>query len=102
MINTKILAKTVKENSPISFEFSESEGSGAVVITRVNEDLIAFSAKCPHASGDFREGEIHRGRAYCPVHQWKFDLVSGHCMGDENYRLKMYAITLKDDLIWLS
>ncbi|MFK7804997.1 MAG: Rieske (2Fe-2S) protein [Anaerolineae bacterium] len=102
MICTQIPAENINENSPVSFEFDETHGGGAVVITRVDGKLIAFSAKCPHAGGDFREGEIYRGRAYCPVHKWKFDLVSGRCVGDENYRLKKYLITIKDNLVWLS
>lgn len=105
MICTNIPAESVKENSPISFELDstqDSNGGGAVVITRVNGNLIAFSAKCPHAGGDFREGEIHRGRAFCPVHQWKFDLVSGRCVGDENYRLKKYRVVVTNGIIHLN
>ncbi|MFT5194041.1 MAG: nitrite reductase/ring-hydroxylating ferredoxin subunit [Cellvibrionaceae bacterium] len=101
MICTHILADSVKENSPIFFEFIEPEANGAVVVTKVDGKLIAFSAKCPHAGGDFREGEIHRGHAYCPVHQWKFNLVSGRCVGDENYRIKKYPISVVEGLIYL-
>ena len=96
MIHTEIRAEDVEENAPVSFELKEG---GGVVITRVEGDLIAFSAKCPHAGGDFREGEIHRGRAFCPVHQWKFDLKSGRCIGDENYRIKKYGVNIVDGLI---
>lgn len=99
MFRTEIAPESIQENEPVSLELPDGSG---VVITRVDGNLIAFSAKCPHAAGDFREGEIHRGRAYCPVHQWKFDLVSGRCVGDENYRLKKYTIVVKEDCIWLS
>lgn len=102
MINTGISADSVKENSPISFEFAEAQGGGAVMITKVDGVLIAFSAKCPHAGGDFREGELHRGRVFCPIHQWKFDLKTGRCIGDENYRIKKYTIHIIDDTICLS
>ncbi len=98
MIKTDFTPDSIAENKPVSLELPSGDG---VVITRVNGDLIAFSAKCPHAGGDFREGEIHRGRAYCPVHQWKFDLVSGRCVGDENYRIKKYRIQIVDGVIQL-
>lgn len=99
MTCTYISADDIKENSSIFFEFDETQGGGAVVFTRVDGELIAFSTKCPHAGGDFREGEIHRGKAYCPIHQWKFDLVSGRCIGDENYRIKKYQTTVVDGVI---
>ena len=101
MINTQISAESIIEGSFESFEFGEAQGGGAAVITKVGGQIFAFSAKCPHAGGDFREGELHRGRVFCPVHQWKFDLKSGRCIGDENYRLKKYEVSMINGLIHL-
>lgn len=98
MIKTEICESDIHENTPVSIEL---DSGGAVVITRVDGALIAFSAKCPHAGGDFREGEIHRGRAYCPIHQWKFDLKTGRCVGDENYRIKKYRVEIVNGFISL-
>ncbi len=98
MVQTEFNPESIDENGSVSLELPSG---GGAIITRVNGDLIAFSAKCPHAAGDFREGEIHRGRAYCPVHQWKFDLVTGRCMGDENYRIKKYPIQIVNGFIVL-
>ncbi|MEM8860040.1 MAG: Rieske (2Fe-2S) protein, partial [Chloroflexota bacterium] len=99
MICTSIEADRLKDGDYQSFEFKNESGAQAVIVSNVDGKLIAFSAVCPHASGDFREGEIYRGRAYCPVHNWKFDIKSGRCMGDENYRLKKYAVKILDGQI---
>ena len=85
----------------MSFELPDSHGGGAVLITKIDGELFAFSAKCPHAAGDFRDGELHRGRVFCPVHQWKFDIKSGRCIGDENYRIKKYPLSTIDGRIHL-
>ena len=98
MHNTEIRADQVTENAPSSAELPDGSG---VVLARIDGELIAFSAKCPHAAGDFREGEIHRGRAFCPVHQWKFDIKTGRCVGDENYRLKKFVIQVINGFVWL-
>ena len=101
MVCTSIEADRLNDGEHQSFEFESESGMQAVIISNVDGKLIAFSAVCPHASGDFREGEIYRGRAYCPVHSWKFDIASGKCLGDENYRLKKFRVELIDGVIWL-
>ena len=98
MFNTQLLVDGLVENRPVALELPDGS---AAVLTLSEAALYAFSAVCPHASGDFREGEIHRGRVYCPVHHWKFDLKSGRCVGDENYRIKKYAVVVQDGQVFL-
>ena len=98
LFQTGIQSDQIEENEIQSVELTNGS---AVILTRVDGKLIAFSATCPHASGDFREGEIHRGHVYCPVHQWKFDIKSGRCVGDENYRIKKYPVRVAENEVVL-
>ena len=52
---------------------------------------------CPHASGNLSAGELHRGGVTCPVHQWKFDLTTGRCVGTQDVFVKRYACTVIGD-----
>lgn len=65
-----------------------------IILTRVNGTIHAFLARCPHASGDLAQGELHRGRINCPDHGYKFDVESGRPLWppDEACRLKKYPI----------
>jgi len=65
-----------------------------VIVTRVENELRAFSAACPHASGDLSKSAIYRGRIDCPEHGYRFDVRSGRVLWppDEVCRLKQYEI----------
>ena len=101
MICTRIDANSLAEGDYRSFEHRNGDINQPVIVTKIEDKVVAFSAVCPHASGDFREGEIYRGRAYCPVHNWKFDIVSGKCLGDESYRLKKFRTEERDGIIYI-
>lgn len=63
-----------------------------IILTRIAGAIHAFSALCPHASGDLTKGELHRGRIACPDHSYKFDIRTGFPIWppDEVCRLKKF------------
>ena len=65
-----------------------------IILTRINDAIHAFLARCPHASGDLTQGDLHRGRIDCPNHGYKFDVESGRPLWppDEACRLKKYPV----------
>jgi nitrite reductase/ring-hydroxylating ferredoxin subunit len=65
-----------------------------IILTRVKGAVQAFSARCPHASGDLTKGEFHRGRIECPEHGYRFDIATGFPVWppDEVCRLKKYPV----------
>lgn len=65
----------------------------SIILTRIKGAIHAFSARCPHASGDLTQGELYRGRIDCPDHDYRFDIRTGYPVWpeDEVCRLKKYA-----------
>lgn len=65
-----------------------------IILTRIGGAIHAFSARCPHASGDLTQGDLHRGRIGCPDHDYHFDIRTGFPVWpeDEVCRLKKYPI----------
>lgn len=88
----------IQENKITAIEIDDR----TVLLTRIDGKIHAFSARCPHASGDLREGELHRGRISCPTHGWKFDIRSGRCFTDEDCRLRKFRISEAHDQVTVS
>lgn len=65
-----------------------------VLVARLDGQLFAFSAACPHAAGDLSKGAYYRGRIDCPDHGYRFDVRSGRILwpADELCRLKRYQV----------
>ncbi|KAA3655081.1 MAG: hypothetical protein DWQ04_33750 [Chloroflexi bacterium] len=72
-----------------------------VVLAQYEGKLVAFDSRCPHASADMSQGELHRWKLYCPEHSYCFDVRNGRIAWpeDEVYRLKMFATVVKNDMI---
>ena len=74
-----------------------------VILTKIKGAYHAFSARCPHASGDLTQGELHRGRIDCPDHNYRFDIQTGYPVWpeDEVCRLKKFPVKEADGFLWL-
>ena len=72
-----------------------------VILTRIDGALFAFSARCPHASGDLASGELHRGKINCPDHDYRFDIRTGRPTWpeDEVCRLRQFDVRQENDQV---
>jgi len=72
-----------------------------VILTRVDGEVCAFSAVCPHALGDLSGGAIYQGEIDCPVHGWRFDIRSGQAVWPERevYKLTRHAVKEEGGMI---
>lgn len=65
-----------------------------IVLCRVDGDLYALDALCPHEGGRISDGPLLGGRiAMCPLHNYQFDPktgkpVSGLCKDAKTYRVR--------------
>jgi nitrite reductase/ring-hydroxylating ferredoxin subunit len=77
--------------------------NSSIILTRIGQTIYAFSAQCPHASGDLTRGELHRGRIDCPEHGYRFDIRSGFPVWppDEVCRLKKFPVKEQDGRIYI-
>ena len=72
-----------------------------IVLAQYEGKLVAFDSRCPHASADMSQGELHRWKLYCPEHSYCFDVRTGRIAWpeDEVYRLKMFDIKVIGDSV---
>ncbi len=66
----------------------------AIIVTKLDEQIRAFSAQCPHASGNLAKGSYYRGRIDCPEHDYRFDVRTGKALWpeDELCRLRFFEV----------
>ena len=55
-----------------------------LILSKENDQIVAFGAVCPHQEHSLEEGQIEDGIIFCPRHQFAFDLrtgehTAGHC-----------------------
>jgi len=53
--------------------------------------LYATDNACPHRGGPLADGIVGAGKIICPLHAWKFELESGHCLA-ENATIRTYPV----------
>lgn len=63
----------------------------SVIVTRVGEELIAFSATCPHMLGPLAGQPIEDGCVTCPWHGYRFDVRNGACVSGQHLKLPPIA-----------
>ena len=59
--------------------------------------LRVTDAVCPHNQGPLDQGWVRDGTTLvCPWHWYRFDLVSGTCATNPDYRLRTYPVHERD------
>jgi nitrite reductase (NADH) small subunit len=68
----------------------------AVFRTRKNE-IFATQATCPHKGGPLADGILGGGKIICPLHAYKFQVVTGEAIGHTCGGLTTYPVSLDED-----
>lgn len=73
----------------------------SVIIVKLEDQIRAFSARCPHASGNLAKGKYYRGRIDCPEHEYRFDVRTGNVIWpeDELCRLRFFDVKIKGNRV---
>ena len=73
-----------------------------ICVGRFNNELFAFSPRCPHASAPFLDGYIDAvGNVVCPLHRYKFCMRNGRNVSGEGYFLKHWPIEVREDGVYV-
>jgi nitrite reductase/ring-hydroxylating ferredoxin subunit len=98
------VAASVAEIPFASNDIAEVEVAGKrFCIGRYKDDLFAFAAKCPHASGRLQDGFIDGlGNVVCPLHRYKFCLKNGRNVSGEGYYLKHWPVEMRHDGVYVA
>ena len=74
----------------------------AICIAKYKQQLIAFAAKCPHASAALVNGHIDAlGNIVCPLHYYKFNALPSKNETAKEYYLKKYAVEVRIDGVFI-
>ncbi len=78
-------------------------GTQRVVLTRIEGQLCAFNALCPHQLGNLERGFLNSGEIECPVHGWRFNVRTGKSVypEDDGLRLRRYEVKEEDGRVWV-
>ena len=95
----------------------------AIIVTRINNALKAYSAKCPHMGLPLSSGKVANGTLTCKFHGAEFDLATGNnikwvdsfvgipmpkfthnmlAMGKKPCGLKHYNVSERDGQVYVS
>ncbi len=79
-----------------------SVGNKNICISKTINGLQACAATCPHAGGILSEGTIDNfGNIVCPLHCYKFNLITGRNTSGEGYYLKVYPLEIRENGIFV-
>lgn len=93
-----ITAAALEENKMQEFNISEKR----VGLLKKGRTIYAFSATCPHTSAPLCEGWLDaKGNIVCPLHKYRFDPANGRNVSGEGYKLRIYPVEVKEDLIYI-
>ena len=98
--------KIAEDISEIDFganNIAEREvGDKKICLGKFNDMIFAFAAVCPHAGGLLADGCINAsGYIVCPVHNYKFNMRSGHNVSGEGYHLKHWPVAISPDGVFV-
>lgn len=68
-----------------------------LALFRIDGELFATQAKCPHANGPLVSADICEKSVTCPWHGWTYDLITGACEEDPGLFLKTYPVRVEGD-----
>jgi nitrite reductase/ring-hydroxylating ferredoxin subunit len=77
-------------------------GEKRIGLLKRNNNIMAFTAACPHAGAPLCDGWIDSlGRIVCPDHKYRFDPVNGRNTTGEGYKLFTYPVEIKGEEIFV-
>lgn len=72
-----------------------------IALFRIQEEIYAMDAVCPHAGGPLAQGAVYGEEVMCPWHGWEFNVKTGSCSFDSGIRQKTYAVKEENGHIFL-
>lgn len=96
--STDVRVEGLEGNKIIEVQVNEK----TIALSKKGNKINAFAATCPHAGARFCEGWLDPlGKVVCPLHKYKFDPGNGYNVTGEGYKLKTYAVEIKDGVVWV-
>ncbi|MBS1496156.1 MAG: Rieske 2Fe-2S domain-containing protein [Bacteroidetes bacterium] len=73
-----------------------------ICLANHHNNLMACTSKCPHAGGALSQGYLDAlGNIVCPIHRYKFNMLTGRNVSGEGYYLKIFSIEIREDAVFI-
>ena len=80
--------------APGSAKVVEVQGQ-QIALFNVAGALHAIDDRCLHRGGSLGQGRLEGSVVTCPLHGWKFDVISGACITQRGMQTKSYAVSIE-------
>jgi nitrite reductase (NADH) small subunit len=71
-----------------------------IAVFRLPGGWAATDAACPHLGGPLQDGIVGDSCVTCPLHQRRFDLITGAQIGGED-RVVVHEVVERDGELWV-
>jgi nitrite reductase (NADH) small subunit len=72
-------------------------GDTEIAVFRARDGkVLATQALCPHRQGLLADGLTGNNKVVCPLHAYKFSLLTGQPVGNDCEALQTYAVSLNE------
>lgn len=71
-----------------------------IAVFRTREGFHALAGVCPHRGGPLADGIVADSCVSCPLHNWRFDLRTGHGVGDHP-GVESFEVVARGEELWL-
>jgi nitrite reductase (NADH) small subunit len=72
-----------------------------IALFHLNRKIHAISNICPHNGGSLGEGFVVGETVVCPLHSWKFNLVTGKSSNQTAYCIEIFPVEIIEEWIYL-
>lgn len=76
-------------------------GDRQIALFNLGEEFLAVDARCPHKQGPLADGIVAGKAVFCPLHNWKIDLISGCALAGGQGRTASYPVKLEGDQVFI-
>ncbi len=88
-------------SSPSGRLFRNQNGKEIGVFHLSDGRVLAVDNHCPHRKGPLTEGIVSGQHVFCPLHDWKIDLVSGEAQAPDSGCVKTFPVKLEGEKIFV-
>ncbi|HYC61457.1 MAG TPA: Rieske 2Fe-2S domain-containing protein [Thermoanaerobaculia bacterium] len=70
-----------------------------IALYHTEEGFFATDNTCPHRGGPLAEGDLIGNEINCPWHLWGFDVKTGLCPGNREFRVTAHEVRIENDRV---
>jgi nitrite reductase/ring-hydroxylating ferredoxin subunit len=75
-----------------------SDGS-QVALYNIEGCFYAIENFCPHRGAPLADGRLCGNTVTCDLHNWRFDVITGACLGRMEASVETYPVTIENEMI---